>query len=84
MSRIPERVDSKYRYVLLASKRAEQLVEGAVPKKEAGKGKPTRVAMSEITSGLVDWDYGPAAEPEGESAEGLVDGDAEPGEGEGT
>ena len=79
MSRVPERVDSKYRYVLLASKRAEQLVEGAAPKREAGKGKPTRVAMSEITGDMVDWDYGPAVAPEVEIE--AEPADAEPGDG---
>lgn len=72
MSQIPERIDSKYRYVLLASKRAEQLVEGALPKGQSVPGKPTRVAMSEISGDLVEWDYGPAEEPEGEGAEELA------------
>ena len=69
MTQIPERIDSKYRYVLLASNRAEQLVEGAAPKADLDQRKPTRIAMSEISSGLVEWDYGPAEEPEDELAE---------------
>ena len=64
MTHIPERIDSKYRYVLLASTRAEQLVEGASPKTEHAEGKPTRIAMAEISSDAVHWDYGPEPEDE--------------------
>ena len=67
MTHIPEKIDSKYRYVLLASNRAEQLVEGASPKAEHAEGKPTRIAMAEISASAVHWDYGP--EPEDEVAE---------------
>ena len=63
MSHIPERIDSKYRYVLLASNRAEQLVEGAQPRREGGQDKPTIAGMAEISEDLVAWDYGPAEEP---------------------
>lgn len=76
MSEIPERIDSKYRYVLLAAQRAEQMIQGASPKSEAPVGKPTRVAMREISEGDVEWDYGPAEEPELEVAED-VEGEAE-------
>ena len=64
-------VDSKFRFVLVASHRAEQLMRGARPKVEAGKRKPTRLAMEEVTHGLVDWGYGPPPEetPEQEGEE---------------
>jgi DNA-directed RNA polymerase omega subunit len=52
-------VDSKFRLVLVAASRAEQLIRGARPKLEAGKRKATRLAMDEMGSGLVDWGYGP-------------------------
>lgn len=61
-------VDSKFRLVLVAANRAEQLMRGARPKVEAGKRKPTRVAMEEIDHNLVDWGYGPAPQPEPEPA----------------
>jgi DNA-directed RNA polymerase omega subunit len=64
MVQIPERVDSKYRFVLLASKRAEQIVSGAPPKQDRTPAKPTRLGMSEIAAELVEWDYGPAEAPE--------------------
>lgn len=57
-------VDSKFRFVLVAAHRAEQLMRGARPKLEAGKRKPTRVAMDEVNRSLVDWGYGPAPQEE--------------------
>lgn len=57
--KFPDRIDSKFRYVLLASGRAEQIMRGARPKVDSGNAKPTRVAMLEITHDLVDWGYGP-------------------------
>jgi DNA-directed RNA polymerase subunit omega len=63
-----DKVDSKFRFVLVAAQRAEQLMRGARPKVEAGKSKPTRVAMQEVRSNLIDWDYGPAPAPEPEPA----------------
>jgi DNA-directed RNA polymerase omega subunit len=72
-----EQYDSKFRFVLLASTRAEQLVRGARPKVEGSK-KPTRTAMEELKSGLVPWAYGAAPAPaaaegaEGAAAEGTA------------
>ncbi len=68
MERIPDKIDSKFRFVLLAAERAEQMLRGAKPKIDMGDFKPTRVAMMEISNDLVEWDYGPAAEAVVESA----------------
>jgi DNA-directed RNA polymerase omega subunit len=57
--RIPEKVDSKFRYVLGAATRAELIIRGSRPRIDQS-GKPTRVAMEEISHNMVDWDYGPA------------------------
>ncbi len=51
MERLPEGVDSRFRYVLLVSKRAEQLVQGSQPKVKPRHFKPTRIAMDEIEQG---------------------------------
>ncbi len=59
MERIPERIDSKFRYVLLASHRAEQMMRGAQPKLGPQAGKITRIAMQEVIGDIVKWDYGP-------------------------
>jgi DNA-directed RNA polymerase omega subunit len=61
MDRINQTVDSKFRFVLLAAKRAEQLMLGARPKIESPAGvKKVRTAMSEILEKKITWDYGPA------------------------
>lgn len=74
MISLPERIDSKFRYVLLAASRAEQLAQGALAKATAPElegRKPSRTAMFELRQGAIDWDYGPAPEPEPEEvAEG--------------
>jgi DNA-directed RNA polymerase omega subunit len=69
-------IDSKFRRVLVAANRAEQLMRGARPKIEAGKRKPTRVAMEEIDHSLIEWGYGPPPPPapaEPAAAEGTAE-----------
>jgi DNA-directed RNA polymerase omega subunit len=64
-SKIPERLDSKFRFVLVAAERAEQLMQGARPRLESTTGKkPTRIAQEEVRRELVAWDYGSEAEVE--------------------
>ena len=55
MESLPEGVDSRFRYVLLVSKRAEQLIHGAQPKIKTKHAKPTRVAMEEIEKDQIKW-----------------------------
>ncbi len=71
MRQLPERFESKFRYVLVTANRAEQLMRGARPKMELVKAKPTRLAMEEIQRGLVEWSRRepPPPEPEAEVAE---------------
>lgn len=68
-SKTPPTVDSKFRLVLVAASRAEQLMRGARAKIEAGKRKATSVAMDEIHQQAVDWGYGPPS-PKDEATEG--------------
>ena len=57
-SKIPEKLDSKFRFVLVAAERAEQLMQGARARLESTTGKkPTRIAQEEIRRELVTWDY---------------------------
>ncbi len=65
-SAVREKMDSKFRYVLVVAERAEQLMRGARAKLDLGPVKPTRVAQAEIDRELVDWDYGPAPIEEAE------------------
>lgn len=62
MEGLPEGVDSKFRYVLLVSKRAEQLIQGSHPKIKSKHAKPTRVAMEEIEKNQVKWQLSPPVE----------------------
>ena len=62
MEELPEGIDSKFRYVLLVAKRAEQLVQGSAPKAKSKHNKPTRVAMEEIEKNQVKWQLAPPVE----------------------
>jgi DNA-directed RNA polymerase subunit K/omega len=62
MEGLPEGVDSKFRYVLLVSKRAEQLIQGAAPRTKSKHAKPTRVAMEEVERNQVKWQLTPPSE----------------------
>ncbi len=68
MEGIPDRIDSKFRYVLLSAQRAEQLMRGAQPRIETSNPKPTRVGMEEIKQDAVAWDYGQPEPPEADAA----------------
>ncbi|HYI09690.1 MAG TPA: DNA-directed RNA polymerase subunit omega [Thermoanaerobaculia bacterium] len=62
MEGLPEGIDSKFRYVLLVSKRAEQLIQGAQPRTKSKHAKPTRVAMEEVERDQVKWQLTPPSE----------------------
>ena len=55
MEGLPEGVDSRFRYVLLVSKRAEQLIQGAQPRTKSKHAKATRIAMEEVEKNQVKW-----------------------------
>ena len=59
MQKLPEKIDSKFRFVLLAAHRAEQIMRGARPRRPDDKRKLTRIAMHEIMNAEIAWDYGP-------------------------
>ena len=75
MFKLPEDLESKYRFVTLASKRAEQLQLGALPRVEDADRKLTVLAQAEVASGVVElWD--PTAE-EAETAAALEEEEVE-------
>jgi DNA-directed RNA polymerase subunit omega len=49
-------IDSKYRFILLAAKRARQLQAGARPLIQTATTRPTRVAQLEVSSNLVPFE----------------------------
>jgi DNA-directed RNA polymerase subunit omega len=64
MDEIESRVDSKFRYVLLAAQRAEQLIRGANARVSLRSSKVARVAMEELLENRIEWGYGPPPQPE--------------------
>ena len=64
MDRMPEKIDSKFRFVLLAAERAQQMMKGGRPKLDLGELKSTRAGMEEVLNDVMEWDYGPAPDPE--------------------
>jgi DNA-directed RNA polymerase subunit omega len=50
-----EGFDSKYRYILVAARRARQIQSGSRPMVETLSRKPCRIARDEITAGKVKW-----------------------------
>lgn len=53
MFKIPEDIKSKYEFVTLAAKRAEQLQTGALPRVDSPSSKVTVIAQQEVAMGLV-------------------------------
>jgi len=49
-------IDSKFRFVILAAKRAKQLIRGAKPFIKSKSKNPIRIAQNEVTEGLVDYE----------------------------
>ena len=58
------RIDSKYRKILIAAKRSKQLQKGARARVQVANTKPTRIALEEVTRGLVDFEIIPLQEAE--------------------
>ena len=63
MSQLPPNVESKFRLVHIAARRAEQLIHGARPKIESKHSKLTRVALEEVNLDLVKWGLTPLEAP---------------------
>jgi DNA-directed RNA polymerase subunit omega len=50
-------IDSKYRLILMAAKRARQLQGGAKPLVHTTAHKHTRVALEELKAGVLKFEY---------------------------
>ena len=64
MSKIPDSIGSKYRFIILAAERAKQLQCNARPKLKTRSKKPAHIAMKEIEQDLVSFEITPIPEPE--------------------
>jgi DNA-directed RNA polymerase omega subunit len=52
-------IDSKYRFIILAAKRAKQLLKGAKPKIQTKSKSPILIAQAEVRDGLVEYEIIP-------------------------
>jgi DNA-directed RNA polymerase subunit K/omega len=55
MIELPEEFDSIFRYIVVVSQRAEQLINGAKPRTESQHNKPTLKARDDVDEGEVSW-----------------------------
>lgn len=55
MIQLPKDFDSIFRYIVVVSQRAEQLINGAKPRTESRYQKPTLKARDDVDGGEVDW-----------------------------
>jgi len=62
---------STYRYIIVTSKRARQLQEGARSFLPTTARKPTVTAMEEVRRGLVKYDDPNRDSPEGENGDSI-------------
>ena len=53
---VPQDIDSKFRFILVAARRARQLQAGAKPLVQAPTKKVTKVAQLELGAGLVPFE----------------------------
>lgn len=58
-----DKVDSKFRFVHVAARRARQLMGGARPLTETISRKPTRIAEEEVLQGVVAYEIVPLPLP---------------------
>ncbi len=67
---VPQGIDSKFRFILLAAKRARQLQAGARPLVQASTKKATKVAQQEMEAGLVPFELGGSDADKGDGSKG--------------
>ena len=53
---LPREVDSKFRFITVASQRAKQLQNGSRPRVATQSRKSTRVAIEEALAGAISWE----------------------------
>ena len=70
-----DRVDSKYTLVILAAKRARDLIDGKMPLVDIGFSKPVSIATEEIAEDIITYNRN---DPEEEMAAGAEEYAAEP------
>jgi DNA-directed RNA polymerase omega subunit len=66
MQKIPEKIGSKYRFIILAAERAKQLQNNAKPKLKTRSNKPAYIAMKELEHDLLSFEMTTPVEPTGQ------------------
>jgi DNA-directed RNA polymerase subunit omega len=54
---LPQNLDSKFRFILVAARRTRQLQAGAKPLMQTSTKRTTRVALQEVSAGLVPIEF---------------------------
>jgi DNA-directed RNA polymerase subunit omega len=75
---LDDEFDSNYRYVLVAARRARQLLSGARPTIDTATRKPCKIAQEEIKAGKVHWNAQESPKSPVEAASELLDKAVEP------
>ncbi len=65
---LPQGIESKFRFILVAARRARQLQAGAKPLIQTQSKKVTRIAQQEVEAGLVPFEEFEPASGNGEKA----------------
>ena len=65
-------VDSKFRFVIVASKRAKQLLKGAKPKIKTKSRNPILIAQTEVRAGVIEFEILPTQKEEYQEQEDRV------------
>ena len=68
-------LDSKFRFVILAAKRAKQLLQGSKPKIKTKSKNLIRIAQAEVRAGLIDYEIIQPKKEEAHEAEGIFIGE---------
>jgi len=55
MIELPKEFDSIFRYIVVVSQRAEQIIKGAKPRTDSRHAKPTLIARDDVDDGMVNW-----------------------------
>jgi len=68
-------LDSKFSFVILASKRAKQLLQGSKPKIKTKSKNLVRIAQAEVRAGLIDYEIIQPKKEEAHEAENIFIGE---------
>ncbi len=72
MDKYGHNIDSKFRFVIVASKRAKQLLRGSKPKLRSKSRNLIRIAQQEVMAGTVEFEILPVGKEDFPEAEDRV------------